>query len=143
MTMISKISEKFRDWNHQRYLKKRGWTQLAYDRHMDTDIVRHAETLNQYYSGYPYKFEFTSARVRPFTDYPTWTEAYDAMNTWCNEKCTGKWRQDIHRVFKQTGLDLDGNEYPEWHLNDISGVDVLFFVFQNEQDALMFSLRWV
>jgi hypothetical protein len=49
---------------------------------------------------------------------------------------------DIQRVLKQTGLGINGQEYPEWYFNDIGGTDVIYFAFKNEQDYLMFMLRW-
>jgi hypothetical protein len=71
------------------------------------------------------------------------------MKEWCDTNCSGKYRYDIHRVVREKGLIH--NEYNDtviWTdtekfiLNDIGGYDVLFFVFKNEVDAIMFVLRW-
>jgi hypothetical protein len=45
-------------------------------------------------------------------------------------------------VLKQTGLGINGEEYPEYYFNDIGGTDLVYFAFMDEQDYLMFLLRW-
>jgi hypothetical protein len=49
---------------------------------------------------------------------------------------------DIHRVFKQTGIGINNDLHEDWWFNDIGGSDVIYFAFQNEQDYMMFRLRW-
>ena len=49
---------------------------------------------------------------------------------------------DIHRVFKQTGIGINGDTDEDYWFNDIGGFDYVYFAFQNEQDFLHFLLRW-
>jgi hypothetical protein len=137
------VVEKVRDWSHQRKLKRLGYTQEAWLRVNDPDIKRFADRVSDFYFGYPTVLEFTTTRGRPFTDYDSWMVAYQTMIQWCKDNCQDKWREDIHRVTKQTGLDMDSKEYPDWHFSDIGGGDVLFFAFKDERDAMLFTLKWL
>jgi hypothetical protein len=146
--MLSPVIEKVRDWSHQRKLKRLGYTQEAWIRVNDPDIKRFADKVSDFYSGYPTVFEFTTTRGRPFTDYESWMGGYQTMIQWCKDNCQGKWREDIHRVTKQTGLThigdgVDWLETPEWIMCEIGGGDVLFFAFKDERDAMLFTLKWL
>ena len=110
-------------YRHAAYLKKRGWTEEQYQNYEDPDRNIRATRIKDYYFGYPYTHAFTSTR-------------------WCKANCRGKFRSDILRVTKQTGIGLNGSTTEEWFLNDIGGGDALFYAFKDPKDYTMFCLRW-
>lgn len=125
------------NWNfyrHTAYLKKKGWTEEQYQNINDPDRNLRASRIKDYYHGYPCITVFESSRGDPWTRYPTWIEGYDAIQSWCKENCSDKWRTDIHRVIQ--------NYWGEWELNDIGGGDALFFAFKSQEDCFMFKLKW-
>lgn len=121
-------------YRHAAYLKKMDWTEEQYQNYNDPDRNLRASRIKDYYHGYTYITTFESSRGDPWTRYPSWIDAYSAIETWCKENCKDKWRTDIHRVIK----DYCNN----WQLNDIGGGDALFFAFKSEEDAFMFKLKW-
>ncbi len=134
-------------YRHAAYLKKMGWTEEAYQKQTDPDYNSRADSVRGYYHGYKHVHAFTTTRTSPFTDYPTWMDAYQAIQTWCKENCQDKVRDDILRANKQTGLRQvdDGVEWieePEWFINELGGGDVLFFAFKSSKDYTLFCLRW-
>lgn len=129
-------------YRHRAYLKKMGWTEEMYKKQTDPLIIKNAERLSNFYYGYKHRYIFETSRVKPFIDYETWMDAYVQMNLWCETNCQGRWREDIHRVIKQTGIDNNGNMVPEWFINDIGGGDALIYAFEDSRDYTMFLLRW-
>ena len=121
-------------YRHAAYLKKQGWTEEQYRDINDPDRNTRANRIKDYYHGYPYIVAFESSQGDPWDRYPTWIDAYSAIEKWCKENCEDKWRTDIHRVIK----DYWGNS----ELNDIGGNDALFFAFKNQEDCFMFKLKW-
>lgn len=121
-------------YRHAAYLKNKGWTEEQYQDYYDPDRNQRASRIKDYYHGYAHIVSFESSQGDPWTRYPTWIDAYSAIEEWCKENCEDKWRTDIHRVIK----DHWGN----WQMNDIGGGDVLFFAFKSEEDCFMFKLKW-
>ena len=121
-------------YRHAAYLKKMNWTEEHYQDVNDPDKNLRASSIKDYYHGYPHIVTFESSRGDPWTRYPSWIQAYNAIEIWCEENCAGKWQTDIHRVIQ----DYWGN----WKMNDIGGGDVLFFAFKDVNDAFMFKLKW-
>lgn len=132
---------------HKHYLKKMGWTEEAYQRQTDPLVNHRADRVGYFYHGYSRVHVFETVIGRPFIDYKDWIMAYNLMNQWCKDNCQGRWREDIHRVVRQTGLKQVGDsmeyiEEPEWFINDVGGGDVLVYAFELDQDYMMFSLKW-
>jgi len=121
-------------YRHAAFLKKTGWTEEQYQHFKDPNRDERASRIKDYYHGYPYIVVFESSRGDPWTRYPSWIQAYNAIEMWCEENCKDKFRSDIHRVMQ----DYWGN----WELNDIGGIDALFFVFKSQEDCFMFKLKW-
>jgi hypothetical protein len=132
--MTTNLKNKWSFYRHAAYLKNQGWTEEQYQDYKDPDRNQRASRIKDYYHGYAHIVAFESSQGDPWSRYPTWIQAYTAIETWCKENCEDKWRTDIHRVIK----DYWGN----WELNDIAGGDVLFFAFKNDNDAFMFKLKW-
>ncbi len=136
--LVDKVSEEMKGrWEFYRHrvdLKRRGWTEEQYQNYNDPDRNLRASRIKDYYHGYPYIVVFTTSRGDPWTRYPSWIEAYKAIEEWCKENCQGKWRTEIHRVIQ----DYWGN----WEMNDVGGGDALFFAFKDVNDAFMFKLKW-
>jgi hypothetical protein len=61
-------------------------------------------------------------------------EGADHIREWCDRNCRKKYRWHWERVI----MDHEGQYLP----NGISGYDELFFGFTNEEDYVMFVLRW-
>lgn len=97
-------------------------------RKIDSGINFRANSVSDYYKGYPFvsRWEYGTNR-----NYESIAEA----QIWCDENCKGKYTNHIHRViFDQ----WNGG----WIFNNIGGLDYCFWAFENEEDAVMFSLKW-
>lgn len=140
--LFKSLREKWDAHLHQRYLKKMGWTQEAYERQTDPRCNMRAYKIKDYYHGYAYHHVYLSVRDYPWRNYPDWLEGLDQLREWCRENCQGAWRDDILRVYKQTAISWDSSTEEEWHINDIGGGDALFVAFENEQDYIVFLLKW-
>jgi len=140
--VVEDLRDRWDFYRHNMYLKKMGWTEEAYQKQTDPLVNKTADRISYFYQGYKHHYVFTSARVRPFIDYETWMDAYVQINLWCEVNCKGRWREDIHRVIRQTGLDLNGNEHPEYFINEIGGGDALVYAFADSKDYTMFLLKW-
>ena len=140
--VVNELQGRWDFYRHRMYLKKMGWTEEAYIKQTDPLVNKCADRLSYFYYGYKHTHVFTSAREKPFTDYETWMDAYVEANLWCEVNCRGRWREDIHRVIKQTGLDSNGKEFPEYFINEVGGGDALVYAFEDSRDYTMFILRW-
>ena len=127
---------------HNRKLKKLGLTEAEWQRYYDLDYDPNADSIQRFYHGYKYLHEFTDTQHFPFTNFSSLTLAITTMHNWCNENCISSWREDMLRVHKQSGINWDCNIEENWFLNESIGKDVLFYAFKNEQDFLMFKLKW-
>ena len=121
-------------YRHAAYLKKQGWTEEQYRDINDPDRNTRANRIKDYYHGYPYIVAFESSQGDPWTRYPSWIQAYSAIQEWCQQNCQDKFRSDIHRAMR--------DYWDNWVLNDIGGSDALFFAFKDVNDAFMFKLKW-
>ena len=145
--VLEDVKDRWDFYRHAAFLKKHDLTEEQYQRQFDTDINPRAYRVSDYYHGYPHVYVFTSTRVQPFTLSDNWIDAYNDMTAWCKAHCHDKWRHDILRVVKQTGLSQVGDgiemiKTPEWLLSDIGGGDCLFFAFKDSKDYAHFLLRW-
>lgn len=135
-------------WSAERKLKKSGYESWRVYRHnRDNDVCRYADKISDFYSGYKYVYRCEGHKHHAYqcvADYGPGglVFGYNEMADWCELKCRFKYRVDINRVLKQTGLGINGEEYPEYYFNDIGGSDYVYFAFQNEQDYIHFMLRW-
>lgn len=86
-----------------------------------------ARTLIEYYAEYKYIVSWGNK----FTSYRQFRESIAEAAAWCDRSCVGEWDSGIHRVIR---------EHNEWVFNGIAGDDIIFWVFTNEQDAMMFKL---
>ena len=135
------FKQRFNNWQHQRYLKKMGWTQEAYDRQTDPDYNIRGNTISSYYCGYPYVMIIASST--PLANhFGSWLEGVTEIRDWCKANLEGKFREDIVRAYTQTPLGLNGPEDIEYVISDIGGVDILCWAFKDEQDYLWFQLKW-
>jgi hypothetical protein len=142
------LKDRWDFYRHAAFLKKSGMTEEQYQRNFDEDRNLRANTVDDYYHGYAHVYVFTSTRVAPFTLFPDWMAAYNAMTTWCDTHCKGKYRQDILRASKKRIWQntekgtMESSESDEWILDDLGGGDCLFFAFKDSKDYSMFLLRW-
>jgi hypothetical protein len=134
--VTAEIQNRLEFRRHAAYLKKQGWTEEQYQDINDPDRNIRASRIKDYYHGYPYFVVFESSRGDPWTRYPTWIDAYNAIQLWCRETCQDKWRSDIHRVIRAPATAN------QWELNDIGGGDALFFAFKSQEDCFIFRLKW-
>jgi len=128
MNFFEALESRWRGRKERKFLAEYGcdtWEQ--YHRRYDPDYSYMANRIKSIYHGYLHVAVPDSVRYR-------WEE-YPKMEEWCNQRCLGKWRSDIHRVIRDS---LTG----EWELNGIGGGDHMFFAFKDERDYLMFTLRW-
>ncbi len=147
--MKLQIRARIRKYLAERKLKKSGYSSWRVYRHnRDPDVVRYADKVSDFYKNYKYVYMCEGGTAHyaysVVHDYGPagLVFGYEEMRDWCESKCRFKYRVDIHRGLKQTGLGINGEEYPEYYFNDIGGSDLVFFAFMDEQDYLMFRLRW-
>ena len=146
--MKLQIKARIRKYLSERKLKKSlygSWRSYRHNR--DTDVYRYADKVSDFYSGYKYVYQcdnHSHYAYHRIHDYGPGEKrfGYNDMRDWCELRCRFKYRADVHRVTKQTGLGINNEEYPDWYFNDIVGIDFVYFAFQNEQDYIMFLLRW-
>lgn len=141
--MVMKLLADFKKWKHKRFLKKHGCeTQREFDKKFDSLINPYADTIKNYYKGYQYYYVFYSTQDSPWHIFGDWLEGLTVVNEWCEKNCQGKWRFDIHRVLRQTGIGLDDTTEVTWFFNELGGRDRLFFAFTDHKDLMLFTLRW-
>lgn len=140
--VLNDVKGRWDFYRHAAYLKKMGWTEEAYQKRTDSNINYRATSIKDFYFGYKHIHVFETTRCEPFTKYDTWMDAYKAISDWCNDNCSEQWREDIHRVIKQTPIGLSGPEPSEYFMNEIGGGDALFYAFKSSKDYTMFLLRW-
>ncbi len=127
----------FKKW----FKRKEDWEKAgfhskeSYERYIDPDISHRTSTIAQFYHGYSYYFP---VQAEGFRDYGMlgvlpYNDQIHMINDWCDSNCKGKWRGDWHRGF----FTEDGFEF-----NSLGSTDLYFFAFQDEQDSIMFKLRW-
>lgn len=119
------------DWEKAGFYSK-----ASYERWIDPDISIYASDISSFYHGYPYTFPLESEGLRDYglSGPLPYSDLADEMKKWCEENCRGKWRNDWHRGF--------WNPQGNYEFNGIGGGDMMFFAFQDEQDSIMFRLRW-
>ena len=135
MGLIVYIKNRYRQWQHQRFLKKQGWTEQQYQHYTDPRVDRQSTQVDQYYCGYSYKHVFETSKSGAFGRYSLWTECYGDMQSWCKQNCELPWRTDILRVTHNL-------ECKTYEINELSSRDAVFFVFCSERDYLGFLLKW-
>ena len=147
------IKDKWQAYKDRRFLKKHNvstWEQ--YNHVYDPDANRRADRVKEYFKNYKHVImieNYDNYAYELICDYGPGGQVYGygKINDWCKENITAKWRVDILRVFKQTGLTQIGNgidwiEEPEWFINEIGGRDYLYYAFMSDEDAFRFKLRW-
>lgn len=139
--ILAYLKEKYQQWQHQRYLKRMGWTEEAYQRRTDPRVFYQAQTVDSFYHGYNYLHIYEDSRGGPFLS-RNWTDVYQEIDVWCKTNLRSAWRDDIHRVYEQHAIDANGDTHRELFINDLGPIDVLAYAFDDEQDHLMFVLKW-
>jgi hypothetical protein len=138
---IKLIQERYREWRDQRFLKRHHcetWEQ--YHRWYDPDIARRASDITNWYHGYPYVHRIESYHhyaYRLIRDYGPGGVMYGYydIDEWCRDNCQGKFRSELHRV--------SWNHWSQrWEMDELGGGDYVFFAFKDQQDYLLFALRW-
>ena len=142
MNLFNKIKQRWRDYRHQRYLQKMGWSEAAYQRYTDPRVFHRAQTVDSFYHGYNYLHLYENSRMGPFTN-RDWVEVRQEIDDWCGANLTGAWRNDLHRVYEQHAIDVNGDDHRELWINDLGGMDVLAYAFENEQDHSLSRLASV
>ena len=102
-------------------------------------LTVNANTVNQYavtvaeaFCGYPYVVELPFSEK--YCDDLVATES--AISDWCSKACAGRFTSNVFSAKCESS---------SWIINHdlIRGVtEHWFWAFENEQDALMFSLKW-
>lgn len=138
--VIEKLKTRYQQWRDRRFLKKHGcddWEQ--YHHRFDPSIFRRADTVRQFYSGYPYLHCFTD-HIQDMVYIGDWYQGMGIVRQWATENCKGKFRCDLHSMTMTDGKappTLDG-----WKFDYCFGGDFCFFAFELEEDAIWFKLRW-
>jgi hypothetical protein len=127
--------EYYQNWKHRRYLKKMGWTQKQYEYHTDPDRNIRASRVQDYFQGYTHVHCFENRKHQIYY----WDLGYDGSREimeWCEDNCKDKFRFDCLRV-----INCPATAW-QWEINEIGGGDYYFTAFKNQEDAIMFTLRW-
>jgi hypothetical protein len=110
----------------------------------DPDYNARATRTRDFYHGYPYVHCFEDYGhyiYRVIADYGPGGVIYGhtEIHQWAEANCQDKVRFDFIRVNK-SGHTRMGTY--DCDINEISGQDLVFAAFKNEQDYLVFLLRW-
>lgn len=136
MTLIQHLRTKIDAWKEKRFLKKHDCeTREEYERRYDPDCNKCATRLKDFYQGYKFVHCFENFKHEVYH----WDIAVDGiyvMTLWCKEHFKGKFRFDIHRAIN---FPSTGNQ---WVMNDIGGIDYIFFACQDPEDYFVFKLQW-
>lgn len=135
--MIEKLKERLQGWKEKRFLENYGCkTWREYELKYDPDVAFNARWAHTFYHGYDHIFSLNPQGLRDYGILGVFPyhDAMKQMTEWCEQNCTGKWRNDWHCGF----WDHHGN----YELNSISGGDIMFFAFKEEADYIWFKLVW-
>ena len=128
--MISFFKRKINKWKDHWRFKLSGFS--TYDNYIlytDPAICLRANTVDQFYHGYP------------FIAIPEYSYPYTAVIEWCTNNCKSQWRNDWHRV--DCLFDIKGRILSvDPQINELGGVDIMFFAFKSLNDYNWFLLRW-
>lgn len=132
------LKDKWDNFWHRRYLKRFGWTEEAYQRHIDPDICHRADDVKQFYHGYEFVHCIKDHRNRAYEllyDYGPggYRYGYHDITDWCKQHCKQKYRMDIHRIWEHGDRFL---------INGLGNSDYLFYAFKDQKDYINFILRW-
>lgn len=129
---IDWLKQRWKGWKEKNFLETYGCkTWKEYERKYDQDFSPGAREISRVYHGYPH--------VVPYPFYHSHSEfshtKVNEMIAWCEKNCTGKWRNDWHRVMWDKWNQ-------DWIENGIGGGDYMFFAFKNGEDETLFRLVW-
>lgn len=134
MKIIKSIKDSYARWSEKRFLKRHGCdNRRQYELKYDQDRNKMASRIQDYYHGYPYVYCFENREHQVYY----WDIAIDGsyiISEWCSKNCSGKFRMDFHRVYK--------NHWDQWEINEIGGGDYIFAAFKDSQDFTLFVLKW-
>ena len=137
MELIQKLKNRYHGYKEKRFLETHGCkTWREYERRYDSDVGYLARCSQAFYYGYPHVFALDPDGYRDLTAFGIhpYFESIEKMTKWCEENCTGKWRNDWHRGF--------WNHHDHFEFNGIGGTDIMFFAFKEERDYIWFTLTW-
>jgi len=136
INLISKIRERYKAWQDRRFLKKHhceNWRQ--YNHRFDPDVNWRATRIKEFYHGYPYVYVFENRNHEVYYWDLGMVGTY-IVDKWCETNCKEKYRMDFFRAIR---CPATANQ---WELNDLGGGDYIFVAFKDEQEFIMFMLRW-
>ncbi len=140
---FNNYKQKYLAEKRKQFLASHGcYTEEAYAKKIDTDTNQRATRITDWYCGYPYVMTFTDPLGDIWTKHGDWLQGLAVVNQWCKENLKHGYRYDIHRVISQGAIGLDNVADYEWEINEIGGLDFVFFAFKDEADFLWFSLKW-
>ena len=143
--MFNNLKDQYQAWKEKRFLKRYGCkTWEEYDYCYDTDINKGAYNARGYYFGYPYVHCIENPKHYGYEliqDYGPGGARYgfNEILDWCQKNCTGKNRADVLRVFHHDSYE---DRIENYCINDLGGLDLVFFAFKNEVDYIWFVTRW-
>ena len=143
--MFETIQQRYQAWQERRFLRRHGCeNRTQYERMYDPDYNARAARTRDYYHGYPYVYcfeDYDHYLYRVIADYGPGGVVYGhtEIHRWAEANCQDKVRFDFLRVNKS---DHNRMGTHDWNINEISGQDLVFVAFKNEQDFTFFMLRW-
>ena len=145
--MFQRLKQQWQAWQDRRFLKRHGCASWAeYHRVYDPDYDIRACCIRDFYHGYPHVYCFENHAhyiYQMIADYGPagvrYGYGHSVVHKWAEEHSQDKVRFDFLRVNKS-----DHNRIGTYDcdINEISGQDLVFAAFKNEQDYLHFVLRW-
>lgn len=132
MLILDKLRNKVHEFRERRFLNKHGcynWKQ--YHRKYDSDFFASARYVKNAYRGY----KFVAKLPEEFYVFPMYLDTTVDVEKWCEENCQGKFRGDWFRCIYDP-------KYDDYEVNEMGGMDELFYAFQEEKDYMWFKLVW-
>lgn len=139
--MLEKLKQYLKSKREQHFLKRHlcdTWEQ--YYHRYDPGISYQSTRIKDFYHGYPFVHCIETANHYAYQllyDYGPGGHkyGYEEILEWCKQNGRAARRIDMHRVIKDTWSG-------SWEINEIGGVDYIFFAFKDRRDYSLFMLRW-
>jgi len=91
------------------------------------NVNTNATTVKTFYKGFTH--------IIAWDDTQWYMNKLPKASDWCDKNCKGTYFSQIHCVYFEDRIN-------DWVIDELKGKDFCFWVFENEEDAIMFSLKW-
>lgn len=98
---------------------------FALDKNKKVDLD--ATTIKTFYKGF--------SHIISWNDNGWFLNKLPKAGEWCDKNCKGAYISQIHCTYFDSKLN-------DWVIDEFKGNDYCFWIFEKEEDAVMFALKW-